>query len=95
MNEAKGQLMIRNTTGTVLLSQQPNVRNVQGDDPHAVVSPTRNEQSSSETEKQEIQADDPQAAVIGEGKATPASDAVLTKITTGSFAFLDVKTKIM
>ena len=42
-----------------------------------------------------MKADDPHAAVIGDGKATHASDAVMTKITTGSFAFLDVKAKIM
>ena len=82
MKEAYRQVMIRNTTGTVLWGQQTNVRNVQFDEPNPVVSPIRNQQSSSETEKQEIQADDQHAAVIGEGKAAAASDAVLTKITT-------------
>ena len=69
------------------------MRTVQGDDANAAVSKTRNGQSASETNKPEMQADEPHAAAIGEGKATQESEAVITNITTGSLAFLDVKMK--
>ena len=95
LNERYRQQMISATTGTVLWNQEANVRRVQGADLNAVVSRAKHEESSSEAENPEIQADDPKVAVIGEGKATEASDAVLLKNTTGSFAFLDVKRKIM
>ena len=42
-----------------------------------------------------MQLDEPAVAVIGEGKATQASDAVTAKIKTGTAAFFDVKLKIM
>ena len=48
-----------------------------------------------ETKKPELQADEPQSRVIGDCKAKQASEAVMAKIKTGTFAFLDVKMKIM
>ena len=55
----------------------------------------KHEESLSETENPEIQADDPKVVVNGEGKATQASVAVMSKNTNSSFAFPHVKTKIL
>ena len=68
------------------------ITSVQGDDPNKAMSSTRKEQSES---KPEMPSDRRTDAVLGEDKATPASEAVQMNRFACSLAFLEVKMKLV